>query len=96
MVEELRYKPERHEFDSRWAMEFFFFNLSNGHYGLAGVDSASKSNEYQQIFLGGKAWPARKESAPVPTRLVGARACLDVAEEWTFLFLQGFKPQPSS
>jgi hypothetical protein len=49
LVEELRYKPERRGFDSRWCL----WNFSLWHYG-PGVDSASNRNEYQESFLEGK------------------------------------------
>jgi hypothetical protein len=54
LVEALRYKPERREFDSRWCHWNFSFTLSFlPHYG-PGVDSASNRNEYQEYFLESK------------------------------------------
>jgi len=54
LVEALRYKPEGHEFDSRWCHCNFPLTLSfRSHYG-PGVDSASNRNEYQEYFLGRK------------------------------------------
>jgi len=76
----MRYKPEGRAFDSRW----FHWNFSlpkslRPHYG-PGVDSASKRNEYQQSFLGGKGG-----------RCVGLTtlplSCADCLEIW--------EPQPS-
>ena len=55
LVEELRYKPEDHGFDSQWY--YWNFSLTQSfqpHYG-PGVDSSSNRNEYQEYFLGVKA-----------------------------------------
>ena len=54
LVETLCYKPEGGGFDSRWCHWNFSLTYSfRPNYG-PGVDSASKRNEYQVFFLGGK------------------------------------------
>jgi hypothetical protein len=54
LVEELRYKREGREFDSRWCRLNFSLTQSFRPHYVPGVDSASNRNEYQDYFLGGK------------------------------------------
>jgi len=54
LVEALRYKSEGRGFDSRWCHWYFLLTYSFQPYYGPGVDSASKRNEYQEYFLGGK------------------------------------------
>ena len=51
LVEALHYTPEGHGFDYRWCHWQSF-----RPYYRSEVDSAFNKNEYQEYFLGGKAW----------------------------------------
>ena len=79
LVEALRYKSEGRGFDCRCCHRNFSLTYSfRPHYG-PGVDSASKRNEYQEYFLGGKGgrWVGLTTLPP---------SCADCLEIW--------EPQP--
>jgi hypothetical protein len=53
LVEAVRYEPEGRGFDSQLCLWNFSLTSLRPHFG-PGVDSASKRNEYQEYFFGGK------------------------------------------
>jgi hypothetical protein len=53
LVEELSYRLEIHDFDSRWFHWNFSLTAFWPHSG-PGVDSATNRSEYQEHFLGGR------------------------------------------
>ena len=76
LVEALRYKSEGRGFDSRWC--HWKFSFLRPHYAH-GIDSASKRNEYQEYFLGGKGgW-----CVGLTTLLLSCADCLEIWEPQT-------------
>jgi hypothetical protein len=79
LVDALRYKPEGHGFNPRWCHGNFSLTYSfRPHYG-PGVDTASKSNKYQEYFLGSKGGRCLGLTNLLPS-------CADCLEIW--------EPQP--
>jgi len=62
LVEALRYKAEGRGFDSRWWHCNLLTQSFGPHYS-PGVDSASNRYEYQEYFLGVKAWHPNSSEA---------------------------------